>query len=457
MITLGLEPHFFQSLIALERANPPVDVTGGSSLRIIQRDDALRALSVFSAHVHIWYPIFRPGFSDYYLRTISGPLEPGPDSCLVLLVAEVGTLVQNNSSSAASSAMSSSGLYLEAAMASLPKLLLDTSITAVQCLILLSIYYCCRLKPCQAYEYIMMASFKVQNLLKTADAGDNEDYEQLKRAYWAVLLLESELQDQLDAVRSGIWDHDEQTALPDDRSSWLFDDVLQASPVELACLAAGENNQSSAAQAYFLAEIAIRRMLHRCNTAVRTTPEGTFVYASGVAIELQRQLDEWYDYLPDIIRFDDDPLLDFDVTESPRAFPSLEPLSNFLRVQYYCCKLSIYWPAVYQCIQDGVTTPDTKEHAERFFTAYIQLIPALLTAAQSCIVNRWTLCTTAFMTTMAALQGAKTPCLRDNCDLDWQRLWNCLRSARSVSRGARESSPSLTIVDGILAQRLDGE
>jgi hypothetical protein len=55
--------------------------------------------------------------------------------------------------------------YIEAALASLPLVLLESSVTSVQCLVLLSIYYCCLLKPCQAHDYALIASFKVQNLL----------------------------------------------------------------------------------------------------------------------------------------------------------------------------------------------------------------------------------------------------------------------------------------------------
>jgi hypothetical protein len=39
-------------------------------------------------------------------------------------------------------------------------------VTSIQCLIFLSIYYCCILKPCQAHDYCLIASFKIQNLFK---------------------------------------------------------------------------------------------------------------------------------------------------------------------------------------------------------------------------------------------------------------------------------------------------
>ncbi|KAK4235647.1 hypothetical protein C8A03DRAFT_36492 [Achaetomium macrosporum] len=204
----------------------------------------------------------------------------------------------------------------------------------------------------------MTASFKVQNLLKRVNQGTGELYEQAKRCYWAVLLLESELRDQLDMVDSGIWNYDDKVELPDSRRSWQFDldagspCTTTASPGSIisraSCwnvnpdlggakmdphVADGSVVASDKAQASFLAELAMRRILHRCYTAIRRTPRGDIVYAPAIALELETQLDEWQSLLPEAVDF--------------RHLAALEPLSNFLRVQYYCCKISIYWPAVY--------------------------------------------------------------------------------------------------------------
>ena len=138
---------------------------------------------------------------------------------------------------------------------------------------------------------------------------------------------------------------------------------------------------------YFLAEIAMRRMLHRCNTAVQATSTGKYVYSPGIALELEHQLEEWYSYLPDVNHFEKG-----DVSQ-PLELVNLPscPLSNFLRVQYYCCKLSIYWPAVYQAMQDGAATDLILDHCQRFFDSYEMLTPSIVAAFHSCQVNRWTL------------------------------------------------------------------
>ncbi|KAH7137789.1 hypothetical protein EDB81DRAFT_693071 [Dactylonectria macrodidyma] len=454
MSILGLGPGFAQELVTLERNTTPVGVNGSSRVRLIQREQALSALAAFSTHIHVWYPILRPRFSERYLSIISGPLPPGSETCMVLLVAALGILAQQDHELGVSPCDNSSELYLEAAMASLPAVLIDTSVESVQCLVLLSIYHCCLSKPYQAYDYAMITSFKVQNLLKYVGDGDGELYEHLKRAYWAVLLLESELRIHFDVIGSGIWDHDGQVALPDSRRAWQFDIETgspQSSMTTPASNISADVPGTDQTQSYFLAEIAMRRMLHRCNTAIRRTPQGEIVYAPNIALELELQLDEWYGYLPECVRFQN---LEADTLASAHSPMFVEPLGNFLRVQYYCCKLSIYWPAIYQCIQDGAATSEVLEHCKRFFQAYIQLMPSLLICIRTCIANRWTLYASIFMTSMAVIQAARTPCLGAGCVVDWPQLLMCLKSTGTVDRRIVEASPSLSLLERSLAHRL---
>ncbi|KAH7000779.1 hypothetical protein EDB80DRAFT_724462, partial [Ilyonectria destructans] len=454
MSILGLGPGFAQELVTLERNAAPVGVDSSSRVRLIQREQALSALAAFSTHIHVWYPILRPRFSERYLGIISGPLTPGSETCMVLLVAALGILAQQDHELGVSCSDNSSEVYLEAAMASLPAVLIDNSVESVQCLVLLSIYHCCLSKPYQAYDYAMITSFKVQNLLKYVGDGDGEIYEHLKRAYWAVLLLESELRIHFNVIGSGIWDHDDQVALPDSRRAWQFDIETgspQGSTTTPASNVSADVPQTDQTQSYFLAEISMRRMLHRCNTAIRRTPQGEIVYAPNIASELELQLDEWYGYLPESVRFQN---LEIDTLGSTHSPMFVEPLGNFLRVQYYCCKLSIYWPAVYQCIQDGVATSEVLQHCKRFFQAYIQLMPSLLISIRNCIVNRWTLYASIFMSSMAVIQAARTPCLGAGCVVDWPQLLMCLKSTSTVDRRIVEASPSLSLLERSLAHRL---
>lgn len=128
-------------------------------------------------------------------------------------------------------------------------------------------------------------------------------------------------------------------------------------------------------------------MLHRCNTAVQATSTGKYVYAPSIALELEHQLEEWYRYLPETNRFEKgDVSLSLELIDIPSC-----PLSNFLRVQYYCCKLSIYWPAVYQAMQDGAVSDHLLDHCQKFFESYVLLTPSIIAAFNNCPVNRWTI------------------------------------------------------------------
>lgn len=455
MAVLGLGQGFARELVRLERSGRH-GLGNTPRLHFLQQHNALAALDSFSAHVHIWYPLLRPGFSERYIRVISGPLVPGPESCLVLAVAAVGALAQQDHALGVSGSESTCEAYLEAAVAFLPVVFVSESIESVQSLFLLSLYHCCLSRPCQAYDYVVIASFKVRNLLRSGAQGSEELQEQAKRCYWVILLLESELRDQLDLLDSGIWDLDDSMALPDGRHTWHFDPDADSAPGPMTATPGSNISADSAVadkgQAYFLAEIAMRRMLHRCYTAIRRSSTGEIAYAAGVAHELELQLDEWYCYLPSMFQFRH---LTTDIPHiSSLSSPPPDPLNEFLRVQYYCCKISIYWPAAYQCIQDGMAMPEVLRHCERFFNAYVQAMPSLLLSVRNCIVNRWTLYATIFVTSMAVIQAAGTPCIREGCSVDWACVLKCLESTREVDIRIVEASPSLSLFHSTLIERL---
>jgi hypothetical protein len=203
----------------------------------------------------------------------------------------------------------------------------------------------------------------------------------------------------------------------------------------------------------------MRRMLHRCNTAIRKDSRGTTVYAPRIASELARQLDEWHSYLPGSIQF------------SPTNFesPNEYLLTKFLHVQYHCYKISTYWPAVYQAIRDRSADENLLEDCQTFLASYITLIPSLITSLRDCMVNRWTLFATSvspsvsspvivilisrsmFMTSMAVLKVVNTPWLRATCS---PQLFQILTSAGSANFGFVSKSASLKRMHEALKYRL---
>jgi hypothetical protein len=201
----------------------------------------------------------------------------------------------------------------------------------------------------------------------------------------------SELSVQFELPDSGIWNLDNDVSLPDSRMTWQFSPSSTAfSPLAFSSpgrvLSAGSASLDKV-QSYFLAEIAMRRMLHRCTTAIRLRSDGKLVYAPVIAAELEYQLDEWYNYLPRLVRFEREGVV------RPVDGSTDSALEGFLRTQYYACKASIYWPAVYQAIEFGEADNDLLAHCQKFFHSFVQFMTSVEVAIHTCRVNMWTLFT----------------------------------------------------------------
>jgi hypothetical protein len=160
MRVLGLDEGFAHGLIRLERANLLIGATTPPGMFFFSQQQVTDALAAFSDRIHGYYPILPLDFSETYFSTLSAPLTPSSRTCLVLLVAAIGCVARDPTAAGGGSS------YFDAALQSLPVVLAECTLTSIQCLIFLSIYYCCLLKPCQAHDYCLIASFKIQNLFK---------------------------------------------------------------------------------------------------------------------------------------------------------------------------------------------------------------------------------------------------------------------------------------------------
>jgi hypothetical protein len=183
MCLLELNPRLAVQLVARERTDvstlsPPSEAltfvfqyedairsvrTGGNWTRDLT--EVLRAFGAFYDRIYHWYPIFSPEIFDFYRGKITSRLVPSSDSCLVLLVAAIGSIAQCSSLTAAYEAQPDSR-YISKALCMLPNVHFEFSLTSVQCFVLLSIYYCAMAKPCQAHDYILVASSKAQAIFK---------------------------------------------------------------------------------------------------------------------------------------------------------------------------------------------------------------------------------------------------------------------------------------------------
>src|SRR6266542_4007447 len=149
-------------------------------------------------------------------------------------------------------------------------------------------------------------------------------------------------------------------------------------------------------KAYFLAEISMCRMIRRCTTAV-TVSHDKEVYAPIIAVELENQLQEWYENLPHSLRFDQQNSLANLAENSLYGNP--HPLSRdgnarlrcFLQMQYYLCRTGIYWSAVYSVMHVDTANAPTLSDCARFFEAYVGLVGSVATAVRCCEHGLWSI------------------------------------------------------------------
>jgi hypothetical protein len=126
---------------------------------------AQSAFGIFYNKIYHWYPVLHIECFDTYLAKIGCNLVSSSESCIVLLIAAIGSVAQCSSLAAVYENRPGAGL-VASALSMLPSVQFDFSLRSVQCLILLSIYYKCIGKPCQAHDYILIASCKAQALFK---------------------------------------------------------------------------------------------------------------------------------------------------------------------------------------------------------------------------------------------------------------------------------------------------
>ncbi|SPO05072.1 uncharacterized protein DNG_07757 [Cephalotrichum gorgonifer] len=455
MDLLGLRRDTDSWLVNMERSHRP-DRNGAhgtgrpTGVFMLQPEHVTSVLAAFSEKVHTWYPIFSSTeFTESFYKSINGLDGSGTHTCLAMLVMAIGSLVRRAPPLTTGLDERPDTQYFDRAISLLPDIMADYSLVGLQCQILFSLYYLCLVRPCQAHDYILMASSRAQNMLKSRlYSSDTHHLEALYRASWAIILIESELAVQLNFADSGIWKYDDHLPLPTADETWHFGspatapspDPSQQSPQSSQT----DKSDSAEVLSYFMAEIAMRRMLRRCTTSVSDWAGGRPQYAPIIADELELQLDQWYKYLPPSLHFHRQPTSAADVPELPTA--------QFLQAQYAACKASIYWPAVCQAIDLGCGDESQLQYCSKFFDAYVSFLVAAEASLSTCIPNTWTLYASIFIITLASLKGTKCSCLATIVN---PKTFECFRRARSVFVEIREFSLSLSAMSEILEDRIE--
>jgi hypothetical protein len=187
---------------------------------------------------------------------------------------------------------------------------------------------------------------------------------------------------------SNAWKFDDRILLPEIFESWQpyqeyhhFLDELRPS--------------TNTAKAYFLAAVAMARMIRRCTTAI-TISHDKEVYASVIAHELAWQLETWYERIPESFRFDR-MVYSQDQVESISLRSSQSPTSEFisvtkhLKMQYYLCMTGIFWPAVYSAVYVDSVGSETLEDCARYFESYAGFVVSVAEAIHSFSPNPWSI------------------------------------------------------------------
>ncbi|KAL5321470.1 hypothetical protein ACEPPN_009428 [Leptodophora sp. 'Broadleaf-Isolate-01'] len=398
MCLLGLDPKLAARMVVSERTDlsslTPPSFSGELNL---QYEDAVSAFGYFYDKMQHWYPVLHQDFFGLYLEKMGNDVDPSTDLCLVLIVAAIGSVCRCSSLATAYSTRPDAG-YIGKALSILPCVNLEFSLRSTQCLLLLAVYYNCIGKPCQAHDYILMASCKAQALFKCHFYDDdNNAIELLRRIFWSILLIETELGYHMDMPESNIWKFDDRILLPGIHMSWEpFHStqryiIEQSRPLDSSALTSNDT------KAYFLAAISMCRMMRRCFASV-VLFNNKEVYAPIIANELANQLDKWYEHLPTSLKFIRPRNLAFAAGASPTfagtgtgtgSSSSQAAVTRFLEMQFYQCLISTYWPAVYSILYLDAAPDTSLVDCSRFFDAYVGLVSSIADTIKSCPHTPW--------------------------------------------------------------------
>ncbi|KAA8915565.1 hypothetical protein TRICI_002304 [Trichomonascus ciferrii] len=306
-------------------------------------------IKLFFKHSYRWFPILnRRDIYQHKLSLIQNTVQTAdPDTFLILMVAAIGGLNANDSAG-----LHQAEEFHAQAMNMMGCVMEEISLRAIQCVVLLALFYGFKVEPFKAQEYVSIGSIKMQNLIEVRiasgpkDKSSEDNYglgEYETRAFWALFILESEYAGTLH-FSTGLTAYGNDMKYPS-----LYEEQYQeldpSSPEAGYC-------DLGTPDPFFLAEIGIRKIIDRTSFTFNSSQyERGMSFAPIVAKELEAQLQEWYSCLPEPIKFD---LPSRVVLDAPELSASEHSTCAFARGQYFATRMLIYWPCVMDMIEiDG--------------------------------------------------------------------------------------------------------
>jgi len=166
-----------------------------------------------------------------------------------------------------------------------------------------------------------------------------------ERIYWNVLLFESDLLAELDLPHSGVVQFEENVGLP---GGFAGDEQDRVGRDDLW---------------YFLAEIALRRLLNRVSQLIYSKDSmASTTSLEPVVAELDFQLTQWYESLPMPLQFP------FTRTMLP------DPVQTVLRLRFFACRTIIYRPYILAVLdnEQAVLDPAVRDSCHKCLEASIR-------------------------------------------------------------------------------------
>ncbi|KAK6210480.1 hypothetical protein LQW54_006227 [Pestalotiopsis sp. IQ-011] len=269
-------PYDPQILLQLEMAREPLPSLAKTPCVDLSNTHAY--IEAYFDRVNVWYACVNPyTWRSHYRSALSNGFREGPESCIVLLVLALGQASLRGSISRIVPQEDPPGLqYFTAAWSLLPGMMTSNSVLAAQCHLLAAAYLFYLVRPLEAWNLLCTTSSKLQLLLMTPTRIPEDQRELSERIYWNALLFESDLLAELDLPHSGVVQLEEHVGLPGG---------FQGEESE----AVGRDDLW-----YFLAEIALRRLLNRVSQLIYSKDSmASTTSLEPVVAELDFQLTQW--------------------------------------------------------------------------------------------------------------------------------------------------------------------
>ncbi|KEY71343.1 hypothetical protein S7711_10149 [Stachybotrys chartarum IBT 7711] len=338
-------PYDPQILLQLEMAREPLHSL--TKTPCVDLSNIQAYIGAYFERVNVWYACVNPyTWRSQYRTALLHGFREGPESCIVLLVLALGQASLRGSISRIVSQEDPPGLqYFTAAWSLLPGMIATNTALAAQCYLLTAAYLFYLVRPIEAWNLLCSTSTKLQLLLISPTRVPSHQRELVERIYWNTFHFESDLLTELDLPHSGAVQFEEDIGLP---SGFEAEEGEQVGRDELW---------------YFLAEIALRRLLNRVSQLLYS--EDSMASTSSldpVVAELDYQLTQWYESLPLPLQF-------------PFTHTVLQdPAQTVLRLRFFTCRTIIYRPYILAVLdnEQAVLNPTVRENCHKCLEASIR-------------------------------------------------------------------------------------